>query len=320
MSFSSDVKLELCRIPEKKDCCELAELAAFMRGCGSLRIGRGGPSLVMTTEIPAVARRIFSLCKRMFSLAPEVRTQMRKRLGKSHIYHVVLGPGAQVEEILQQTGLTRVSDAGMRIVRQIPASLIRKTCCKHAYLRGAFIASGTLADPGKGYHMEFVSPDEEYAKSLCQLLIRMEIPAKVVLRRELFVVYLKESEYIVECLNRMGAHSALLEVENIRIAKSMRNNVNRVNNCDNANVDRTVSAAQKQMEAIARIENTIGLSGLPRSLRLMAEARMENPDATLVELGETLIPPVSKSAVNHRLRKLVEIAQEIAEQKGEIQL
>ena len=316
MSFSSETKQEMCQLPSKGDCCKLAELAAFIHGIGTLRIGRGGQSVWMTTEVPAVARRIFSLCKACFGITPEVRTQMRERLGKRNVYHVVIGSDS-AQKILDATGLMRETEEGVRISRAVPLFLLRKNCCRHAYLRGAFLATGTLSDPGKGYHFEITSSSEEYARSLANFLGKLEIPAKMVPRRESFVVYLKESELIVECLNRMGAHKALLALENVRITKNMRNNVNRAANCDNANVEKTMDAAQRQIEAIELIERNMGFQKLPEHLRQMAEVRVEHPDTPLKELGEYINPPISKSAVNHRLRKLVEIAREMQKEKGE---
>ena len=310
MSFSSETKRELCQCVSKRDCCKRAELAAFIHGIGTLRIGRGGQSVWMTTEVPAVARRIFSLCKVCFAITPEVRTQLRKRLGKRNVYHVVIGPQA-APQILEETGLMLQTEEGVRISRAVPSALIRKSCCRNAYLRGAFLATGTLSDPGKGYHLEIVSSSEEYARSLVNFLGKLEIPAKMVPRRDSFVVYLKESELIVTCLNHMGAHSALMELENVRIKKNVRNNVNRAANCDNANVDKTMDAAQRQIEAIETIERGVGLNNLPPHLRAMAQVRVEHPDSPLKELGEYFSPSISKSAVNNRLRKLMEIAQDM---------
>ena len=306
MSFSSETKQELCRINDNP-CCQMAELAAFIHGIGTLRIGRGGQSVWMTTEVPAIARRIFSLCKAAFGVTPEVRTQLRKRLGKKNVYHVVLGPDC-APQILEETGLLRESGEGVRISRAVPLGLLRRSCCRHAYLRGAFLATGTLSDPGKGYHLEISSSSEDYAKSLNNFMNKLDLAAKMVLRRERYVVYLKESETIVELLNRMGAHKALLAFENIRITKDVRNNVNRAANCDSANLDKTMNAAQKQIEAIRLIEEKGAFSRMPRSLREIAEKRMDNPDMPLKALGEAFDPPISKSAVNHRLRKLMEFA------------
>ena len=211
MSFSSEIKQELCQI-ENKTCCQRAELAAFIHGIGTLRIGRGGQSVLMTTELPGVARRIFSLCKGGFGVTPELRTQMRKRLGRKNIYHVVIGP-EKAGEILEKTGLMVRSAEGIRISHSVPLYLLRKQCCRHAYMRGAYLATGTFSDPDKGYHMEITTPFEDYARSVCALLEKMELPVRTAQRRESYVVYLKESDAIAEVLTRIGAHKALMEFE-----------------------------------------------------------------------------------------------------------
>ena len=315
MSFATDTKQELCEIRDKP-CCELAELAALLHGAGALHIGRDGPFLTLNTETPRVARRVFTLCKARFGFTPELRTQARKRLRRRNTYQVVLPPG-RADKVLVECGLIALASDGLRIRRAVPLSLLRRKCCKHAYLRGAFLAAGTISDPGKGYHLEIVSSGQEYAESLAALIQKLEIPAKVVPRRESFVVYLKESEYIVEFLNRIGAHQALMALENVRITKNVRNNVNRAANCDSANVDKTMDASRRQIEANREIEEGMGLSRLPRHLREMAEKRLEVHETPMKELGECFSPPISKSAVNHRLRRLVEIAQEMHRKKGE---
>lgn len=316
MSFSTDTKQELCRI-ESKDCCKRAELAAFIHGIGSLRIGRSGRSLWMTTELPYVARRIFSLCKDGFHVKPQVRTQIVKQLGKRNVYHVVLEQKDSVQMILTETGLISEGMEGLRFNRVVPLTMLRKTCCKHAYLRGAFLATGTLSHPGKGYHLEMTAISEEYARSLSNLINKMEIPSKVIPRRDHFVVYLKESEAIIEYLNRMGAHKALLITESIRVQKNVRNNVNRMINCDNANVEKTMKAVERQMAAIRTIEQGMGIHKLPAHLQEIAKQRVDNPEMPMKELGECLDPPISKSAVSHRLNRLIQIAQELQTQKGE---
>ena len=293
MSFSSDAKMELCQGKGLASCCKLAELAAFIHGVGTLRIGRGGQSVVMTTEVPRAASA---------SAMGGTSSSTRRN-----------GPDS-AQKILEATGLMREIEEGLRFSRAVPMSLLRKTCCRHAYLRGAFLATGTLSDPGKAYHLEIISSSEDYAKSLVNFFGRLELPAKMVLRKESHVVYIKESEAIVELLGRMGAHKALLAFENVRITKNMRNNVNRQANCDNANVEKTMDAAQRQIDAIEYIEAHGGFSRLTAPLRLMAETRLEHPDTPLKELGEAMTPPLSKSAVNHRLRKLVEIAKQMQDE------
>lgn len=187
-------------------------------------------------------------------------------------------------------------------------SLLERTCCKRAYIRGAFLASGSISDPHKAYHFEIVCHDEELAKKLLMMMSCFEVEGKLVERKGHPVVYLKEGSQIVDVLNIMEAYVSLMELENVRILKEMRNSVNRQVNCETANINKTVNAAVKQLNDIELIRDTIGLDGLAANLREMALLRLEHPDSPLKELGNYLDPPVGKSGVNHRLRKLSAIA------------
>ena len=218
-------------------------------------------------------------------------------------------------KILQATGIIQDVKSGL-MRKDIEPLLIQSTCCKRAYLRGAFLGSGSVSDPEKGYHLEFVSAKEEYIMSLQKLVNHFGMDAKVVIRKNNYVAYLKEGAQIVDLLNIMGAHVALMELENIRIVKEMRNNVNRLVNCETANLNKTVSAAVRQVQDINYLEGTIGLSALPRNLEEIAHYRLQHPSASLKEMGEMLNPPVGKSGVNHRLRKLSELANQLREERG----
>lgn len=186
---------------------------------------------------------------------------------------------------------------------------------KRAYIRGAFIGGGSISNPEKTYHLEFVTHSEEYAKDLSNLINTFSLNSKVIQRKNSFIVYIKEGEQIVDLLNVIGAHSSLLEIENIRIMKEMRNNVNRLVNCETANLSKTVNAAVRQVESIKLIQSQIGLQRLPDNLREIAELRLNYPDESLKELGEMLDPPVGKSGINHRLRKIEKIAEELRTSK-----
>jgi DNA-binding protein WhiA len=196
--------------------------------------------------------------------------------------------------------------------------IFRRSCCKRAYLRGAFLASGSMSHPEKSYHIELVCTTQAKAKQLRALINGFGLESKVILRKRSYVVYLKEGAQIVDLLNIMEAPVALMEMENVRILKEMRNSVNRQVNCETANLNKTVSAAVKQIEDIAYIEQTVGLAKLPNGLREIAEIRLANPNASLKELGDMLSEPLGKSGVNHRLRKLGEIAEELREGKEEL--
>ena len=192
---------------------------------------------------------------------------------------------------------------------------VQAVCCKRAYLRGAFLSSGSMSDPGKSYHFEIVCNTLEKAQYLQQLMQDFGLEARIVRRKKNIIVYLKEGDRIVDALNVMDAPVALMELENVRILKDMRNNVNRKVNCETANINKTVSAAVKQRDDIEYIRDTVGLSGLPDGLRDVALTRLAYPDASLKELGELLENPVGKSGVNHRLRKLSEMADKLRDSK-----
>jgi DNA-binding protein WhiA len=189
--------------------------------------------------------------------------------------------------------------------------LIKSACCRRAFLRGAFLGAGSISDPKKGYHMEFVCSGKDKAEQLKSVIQGFDIEAKIVVRKKYYVVYLKEGAGIVDLLNVMEAHVALMDLENLRIIKEMRNSINRRVNCETANISKTVNAAARQIEEIEYLRDHYGLKKLPDSLREMAELRLEYPDAPLKELGEYLDPPVGKSGVNHRLRKLSELAEKL---------
>jgi hypothetical protein len=189
--------------------------------------------------------------------------------------------------------------------------LVQNTCCKKAFLRGAFLVGGSISDPAKSYHFEIVCTSREQAEQLRNILIDFETDAKIVERKGHFVVYLKEGSQIVDTLGSMGAFVSLMNLENVRILKEMRNSVNRKVNCETANISKTVNAAVKQVEDIERIRDTIGFDTLPPTLREIAQVRLEYPEAPLKELGTYLDPPVGKSGVNHRLRRLSEIADRL---------
>lgn len=191
--------------------------------------------------------------------------------------------------------------------------LVQNVCCKRAFIRGAFLSAGSISDPEKFYHFEITCASMRKAKQLQGLMASFDIEARIVLRKRYFVVYVKEGSQIAELLQIMEAPVALMELENIRIVKEMRNSVNRQVNCETANINKTVSAAVKQMEDIRYIQDTIGLESLPENLQEMARVRLERPEATLKELGEALEPPVGKSGVNHRLRKLSLMAEDLRE-------
>lgn len=310
MSFASDTKRELAQLPIEKGCCARAELAGIIGSGGMVTLkGAGGVHLSVETEHPSVARRVFSLIKLITEHPPSMRTLLYRRLGRHSAYRVELD-STQTRLVLEACALDPFG-----IDKKIDRTLIGKECCRRAFLRGAFLSSGALGDPGKGYHMEWRAAREHFAQALCRLIRRYAPAAGVSTRRDSYLVYLKDSEQISDMLGALGAVEALLELENIRVVKGMRNMVNRIVNCESANVDKTTNAAQKQIAAIRYLEEKGRLSGLPTELIETAELRLSNPEATLEELGDMFLRPVGKSGVNHRLRKLTGMAKELQDKE-----
>ena len=189
--------------------------------------------------------------------------------------------------------------------------MLERQCCRRAFLRGAFLCLGSMSDPGKSYHLEFVCEHEPWAEQIRQTIAGFQIEAKIIRRKKYYVVYLKEGAGIVDLLNVIGAHRALMQMESLRVEKEVRNSINRQVNCEAANISKTVNAASKQIEDIEYLKRHYGLLNLPDGLRQMAEVRLEHPDSSLSELGKYLNPPVGKSGVNHRLRKLGELTERL---------
>ncbi len=286
MSFSGEVKEELAKHISSARHCRIAELAALLSFCGQYgREASGGYTIGFQTENEAVVRKSFTLLQKTFNINNDVTLSEE-----------------QMQDFYSKFG---------NLEAPVGQKLIKNSCCQRAFLRGAFLSIGSISDPQKGYHMEFVCTDEAKAEQLRKVMQGFEIDAKIVMRKKYYVVYLKEGAAIVDLLNIMEAHVALMNLENLRILKEMRNSINRRVNCETANISKTVNAAARQIEDIEYLRDHYGFKKLPENLRQMAEVRLEYPDAPLKELGGYLDPPVGKSGANHRLRKLSEIADRI---------
>ncbi|WP_300347757.1 DNA-binding protein WhiA [Clostridium sp.] len=311
MSFSAKVKGEICRYIDISKDEALAQISAIMKVCGTLAFSGRQISFKMTTENPASARLMFTILKDYFDIHAKLMVKKSNSLKKNNIYMVVITEDMGVKKLLEITGILREVDGIMSLDYHIDEDLVDTEEKKKAYIRGAFIGGGSISNPEKTYHLEFVTHSQEYAEDLGKLVNTFGLKSKVIQRKNSFIVYIKEGEQIVDLLNIIGAHTALLELENIRIMKEMRNNVNRLVNCETANLSKTVNAAVRQVESIKLIEREIGLARLPKNLREVAELRLTYPEESLKELGEMLEPPVGKSGVNHRLRKIEKIAEEL---------
>ncbi len=313
MSFSSVTKNELSRINIEDNCCALAELAALVRMNGAIQItGMQNLNIKFTTENAAIARRIFSILKMIYKTDIEVMVRRNKQLKKNNNYLIVIHDKNISQKVLFDVGFIKEDRSNLFDPSYtMPEKLIEKRCCKRSYIRGSFLGGGSMSNPEKTYHLEFVTNNEEHAKDLRDIINSFELSSKIIQRKDNFVVYIKEGEQIVDLLNIIGAHQALLKLEDIRVLKDVRNNINRLVNCETANLEKTIEASMRQIEGIKLIEMKMGLNKLPDNLREIAELRLAYPDSSLKEIGEMLSPPIGKSGVNHRFRKIEEIANDL---------
>lgn len=307
MSFASKTKKELTQI-EADDCCTKAEIAAFIRMNGVMSFSNKQLSLDVQTENAAIARRLYSNLKRLYPFKVEMLVRKKMRLKKNNVYICRVREGAK--QVLED--LYIMTDS-FQMIHKIAPELIEMDCCARSYLRGAFLAGGSVNNPEtSSYHLEIFSSYQEHSESLVELLNRYQLNAKSIERKKGFIAYLKEAEKISDFLGIIGAHVSLMKFEDVRIMRDMRNSVNRLVNCETANLNKTIGAAQRQVENIKLIEETIGIDQLPERLQEIARLRVAYQDVTLKELGELVTgTPVSKSGVNHRLRKIEEIAERI---------
>jgi len=309
MSFTAEVRDELSRLEQSRECCNKAELSALIRLNGSItRTGADQYRLEVSTENAQVARRIIKFVRQLYQLKTET-TGRRSVLHKTNNYQITIPNQAGLVGVLEELGL-----AGSVYLRgSIEPVLIRRECCAMAYLRGAFLGAGFIANPQGDFHFEIRTHTQALAEELAALMARepFAIDARVISRRGIWTVYLKGAEPIINFLALVGAHKALLQTENVRIIKSYRNDVNRRVNAEIANQAKASEAALSQMQDIRLIESNVGLDSLAPALADFARLRMQNPDLSLRELGEASVPPLSKSAVNHRMRRLADKANRI---------
>ena len=286
MSFSAEVKEELAKHISPARHCQMAELSAMLHYAGQYGLMEDGTLTIgFQSENEAVLRKGFTLLKKAYNIDTVIGVKGQKKADLLAIMGDLSGPA--------------------------DTSLLKQACCRRAFIRGAFLSCGSISDHTKGYHLEFVCNNRTQAEQLQEIIGQFDIEAKIVCRKKYFVVYVKEGAGIVELLNIMEAHVALMNLENLRILKEMRNSINRRVNCEAANIQKTVQASTRQVEDIIYLRDYYGFSRLPDNLREMAEVRLAYPEAALKELGEYLSPPVGKSGVNHRLRKLSELAEKL---------
>ncbi len=315
MSFSSTIKDELSRIQNEKSCCRYSEIAGILRTGLMLRDFRGEKTLLFITEHAPLSRFIYSHIKEIFREGPEIHGEKTARFKKHVVYRLdfmKIQKRIGSDNIFKTIGI-HINPAEGKI--EYSDYLMEDRCCIRAYLRGGFLAAGSITSPDKSYHLEMSFSGKHIAVEYMRHMEGFELKPRHITRKGYEIVYMKEGQDIVDFLNVIGAHHALMEMENVRILKDMRNQVNRIVNCETANLEKTVNASIKQVEYIQYIENTLGLENLPVGLKEIARLRLEHSEVSFSELGKMLSPPLSKSGVNHRLRKIEKIAADRMEKE-----
>lgn len=310
MSFAADARGEIAHVECENRCCARSELCAALLASGGISFhGRNRYRLSLAATDATIVRRYFSMIKKYFDVTGELRVLKTEKLSGMTRYQLVLPE----EESLRLLDEIKLLDAeGLFGLREKCApEIVENDCCALAFLRAAFLFCGTTTNPEKAYHIEFSAPNEQFAQTVMELLRKFEVHAKKACRKAKEVVYLKGSEGISDVLTLLGAHNSMLALENIKITKGLRNQVNRQMNCDSSNITRSMLTAERQIADIQLIEEEIGLNKLPKSLRDIADARIANPETSLSGIGELMVPPLGKSGVNSRLRKLSEIANKL---------
>lgn len=312
MSFSGQIKEELSKNNTTARHCQIAELAAIIQYGGFLSLQNDGSCLLtIQTENKYVARRCFTLWKKTFKINADILVRRAMKPQGGLIYLIQIEHQQLIQKCLEMLKISILDMAEQHVNCLTDMRILKNACCKRAFLRGAYLMIGSMSDPNKSYHLELVCMDERHATHLIDILHNFDLDAKSVLRKKYHVVYLKEGENISEFLSVVEAYQGMMEFENTRIVKDMRGMVNRKVNCEIANINKIVSAATRQVTDIKFIMQHGGLEQLPPALVEMAQIRLQYPESSLEELGKLLNPPVGKSGVNHRLRKIGEFANEL---------
>lgn len=310
MSFAADARGEIAHIECDQICCARSELCAALLASGGIAfLGRGRYGLSIESSDATIVRRYFSIIKKFFGVTGELRVSRTKQLSGMTRYQLVL-PDDGAMHMLEELKL--LDPDGLFGLRQQPhPDIFKYSCCRVAFIRAAFLFCGTVSNPERAYHLEFSAPNEQFAQSVMGALEYFEICAKKACRKAKEVVYFKGADDVSDILRLMGANQSVMNLENVRITKGLRNQVNRQMNCDSSNITRAMMSAEKQIEDIQFIDEELGLDKLPASLRSIAEARIANPETTLAGIGELLTPPLGKSGVNSRLRRIADIARKL---------
>ncbi len=308
MSYASKIKTDMAAQISGSNKQLKAELSALVRACGTLNFGsKGRLDLSLSTENSAVSELMQVLFSKLFNVQGQLASIAQESLNKHTVYRFTV---SDARALLTELGVVDTTNY-FYIVDDVPSFVFADNANSRAYIRGMFLGAGSISDPAKFYHLEFVVNSANFALRFIELLKAFDLSAKLLERKNHQIIYLKDSNQIVDVLNIIGAHSYLLTYETTRVDKAMRNHVNRMVNCDTANLKKMMAAVERHVSAIEKIERTIGLAALPDALVQIAQLRLQNREMTLLELGQLLSPPISKSGVNHRMKKLMQIADDI---------
>lgn len=300
MTFSQEVKEELGKHINTSRHCQLAQFAAYF-----INLAEVNENIVFKSDNESLINNIFTLIRKTYNINAVI---LKPGESKNSDFKLVIDKAEDIEKILSSIKYNLENN---NLDKTISSLLIKNSCCKKAFLQGTFLCIGSMSSPDKSYHFELVSSSENQLIQLKEIIQSFGIESRITIRKKSYVLYIKEGEAIVDLLNIMGAHISLMNMENIIILKDMRNKVNRKVNCEAANLIKSVNASNRQIDDIKLLKETHEYEKLPVPLKEMADVRLENPDVPLKDLGNLLDPPVGKSGVNHRLRRLSEIANEI---------
>ena len=327
MSFANDAKLEVLKENIENDCCSIAFLSAILKCCGELSISSNHQIKVeIFTEIPELFDKIKNVIEQYYGKECKMTMMENTNISRSSRYKISL-PADITDQLLKDLGIMSINEEGMLTIENgISDFIIMVDCCKRSYVKGAFVACATSNiviknynnDRGSGYHLEFVFNFEKIAEDFVNLLKNFDIQAKITIRKNTPIVYIKEYQLICDTLALVGANKAVLDLQNEAAIRELRNNVNRQNNCLNANLNKTVNASVKQLNAIKNIQENIGLESLNENLMELALLRLANPEASLEELKKLCTEPLTKSGINHRFSKIIEISDKITKDKFKI--
>lgn len=309
MSFSNDLKNETSRIHLTSSKLMLAELSGFVRTCGELKNTKDNISLEFVTENASIARRIFTFLK---SYTSELEAYKKKsnQLNKNSNYLIVMKDKYAIDDLLYDTDF--VINGQYDNKNYVVNEYIVKTDDElRAYLRSCFLGAGSVTNPEKSYHLEFIGKTKEFAEDIKEKLVKKSLNAKTTMRKSHYIIYLKEAEQISDFMALIGANQSLLNLENIRIVKELRNNVNRVVNCETANISKIITASMKQIEDIEFLIDIGKFSELSSDIREVGQLRLENDDSSLQDISDLTNGKYSRSGINYRLKKISKMAQKL---------